>query len=283
MGGRGYGWYHYLAPFTNLLSLNSNIVVFTEENIGDLVHEYFHAQDFTDYKIVIHDLNTYRHSDNIYKLKEELGFIDEKGLIEGTPKAPRNRNHHICLSKTVFLAWSIKERLFETDDYYWVDGGLFHHGLVPYSLGGMEYMTVPEKNRMWPENENSISNPSFFEKLSKRTPKNLTFLGCDTLSNRSPAHVQFFNKKKITHIIGGLFGGKKNAVLEFCEKVETSVDCLFNNKVLSLEEEIYSGVFADSFSDQGYLSFTHWGHDKPDEPNYLHVPPGSDSFYKLFL
>jgi hypothetical protein len=283
IGGRGYSWDHYLAPFTNLLFLNSNIVVFTEKHTGEQLQEYFKIHDFTNYKIIIHDLNTYRHSNSIYNLKEKQGIIDKKGLIEGVPYIRNDRNHHICLSKTQFLDRTIKEGLFDTEYFYWVDGGLFHHGLIPYSLGGMELHTKPDETRLWPQNKSSISNPDFFPKLLKKTSKDLTFLGLDGWYHRPAELTNFFDKEKVTHIVGGLFGGRKKTVVEFCEKVNKVVDCLFDEDVLSLEEEVLSGVFVDNFSDQGYLPFNYWSHDEPDEPNHLGAPPGSDSFYKLFL
>lgn len=283
IGGRGYSWEYYLAPFSNLLFLNSNIVVYTDTVTKGQVEEFFELNSFTDYKIIVHDLNTYKYSDNIYTLKEALGIIDSNGFVEGEAPFRNDRNHHICLSKTEFLVRTIIEDFFESQYFYWVDGGLFHHGLIPESLGGMERRTIPDVSRLWPQNENSVCNPVFFPKLFKKTSKDLILLGLDDWCRRPSELTNFFEKEKVSHIIGGMFGGKKKAVLDFCKKVEITVDCLFEKNVLSLEEEILSGVFVDSFFDQGYLSFTHWGHDKPDEPNYLHVPPGSNSFYKLFL
>lgn len=283
IGGRGYGWQHYLAPFSNLLFLDSNIVVFTDEVIKEQVEEFFNLNSFTNYKIIVYDLNSYKHSDNIFRLKETLGVIDSNGLIEGVPYIRNDRNHHICLSKTQFLDRTIKEGLFDTGYYYWVDGGLFHHGLIPYSLGGMELLTKPDATRSWPQNKNSVSNPDFFPKLLKKTSKDLTFLGLDGWYHRPAELTNFFDKEKVTHIVGGLFGGRKKTVVDFCEKVNKVVDCLFDKDVLSLEEEVLSGVFVDNFFDQGYLPFDYWSHDKPDEPNYLGAPPGSNSFYKLFL
>lgn len=284
IGGRGYSWKYYLAPFTNLLSLDSNIVVFTDKVIKEQLEEFFNLNSFTNYKIIIHDLNSYKHSDSIYKLKESLGIIDSEGVVDRMyPNLRNSRNHHICLSKTEFLLRSIKEQFFNTEYFYWIDGGLFHDALIPQSLGGMELFTKPDRSRMWPENKSSVSSPTFFSNLVKKTSKDLTLLGIDNLYVRPFELKDFFEKEKITHIVGGLFGGRRKTVVGFCEKINKVIDCLFDKNILSLEEEVLSGVFADSFFEQSYLPFRCWGHDRPDEPSYLGVPPGSDSFYKLFL
>lgn len=284
IGGRGYSWEYYLAPFSNLLLLNSNIVVFTDTVIKEQVEEFFNLNNFTDYIVIVHDLNSYRHSDSIYKLKESLGIIDSTGVVDKIhPNLRNSRNHHICLSKTEFLLRSIKEQFFNTEYFYWVDGGLFHDALIPQSLGGMELCTIPDRSRMWPQNKSSVSSPALFNKLLEKTSKDLTLLGLDDLYVRPFELKDFFENEKITHIIGGLFGGRKETVVDFCEKVNKVIDCLFDKNILSLEEEVLSGVFADSFFEEGYLPFRYWGHDRPDEPSYLEVPLNSDSFYKLFL
>lgn len=283
IGGRGYGWEHYLAPFYNLTLLDANIILYTDEVLAKKAENFFESIKFKNYKIIVYDITEYRHSDLIFKIKEKEGTIDKKGLVEGLPYIRNDRNHHICLSKIVLILDSLKENYFNSETTFWIDGGLFHHGLIPESLGGMERLTVPDMKRLWPQNKNSVCNPTFFTKLIKKAEKDLVLLGIENYYGRPEHFNKVFKEKKIAHIVGGLFGGKNQTLKYFCEEFEKAVDCLFDNNILSLEEEVLSGVFADRFSDQGYLAFTHWSHDRPEEPNYLEAPPGSDSFYKLFL
>jgi len=272
-----------MPAFTNLLKLDTNIVVYTDESFEKQVRELFEEYSFTNYRIEIHDLLTYRYSDSIFRIKEEKGIIDENGLVEGLEYIRNDRNHHICLSKVEFLQKSISSKFFDSKYFYWIDGGLFHHGLIPFSMGGMEMLIFPDEKRMWPENKLAISNPTFFTKLRNKTEKDLTFLGLEGWYSRPQYLTEFFSNFKKAHIVGGLFGGEVDALLEFCKQFELKVDCLFANNVLSLEEDILSGVLFDHFTEQNYLPFKYWSHDKPEEPNYLGAPPGSDSFYKLFL
>jgi len=283
MGGRGYGFYHYLAPFTNLLNIGANIHVFTDPVIGEQLGNFFEEHNFEDYKIDIYDLNQYRHSDKIYRIKEELGIINNLGLADEVQYFRNDRNHHICLSKVDFLLKSIDTSNFNTKYTFWVDGGLFDHGLIPETLGGMERLRPPDEQRLWPNNTYAISNPDFFPKLINKTSHGLVLLGLANYHSRPLALNKFFKSDKVAHIVGGLFGGENSLLESFCKEFQGTVDCLFEDNLLYLEEEILSGVFADKFLDQGFLPFTHWSHDRPEEPNWLEAPPGSDSFYKLFL
>ena len=107
MGGRDYGWEHYLAPFCNLLQLNANIVLFTDETIGRKAEEFFELNEYRDYKILIYDLDSFKYSNIIYNLKEQEGIIDKNGLAFRIDPVVNDRNHHICLSKICLLS-SIK-------------------------------------------------------------------------------------------------------------------------------------------------------------------------------
>ena len=57
IGGRGYTWAHYAAPFENLLNLDANIVVYTHDPIENSIKEFFDSKNFTNYKLINYDLN----------------------------------------------------------------------------------------------------------------------------------------------------------------------------------------------------------------------------------
>jgi len=285
IGGRGYSWLHYVAPFTNLLNLDANIVVYTHDKVEQDIKNFFKDKQFTNYRIINYNLLKYKYSDIIFSLKEKLKIIDENGLTPGKSIISNDRNHHLCLSKIDFLLDSINNQYFNTKNYYWVDGGLFHHGLIPERFGGIERMTTPNSENYWPINKNSICNPNFFPKLDKKKTGDLLFLGLDNYHGRP----QILDKPnisknlKISHIIGGLFGGTPDKLKELSIKFNDVLLSILKEGYLTLEEEVLSIVYSDYFQTNTHLNFTHWGHDIPEERNYLEVPPGSNSFYKLFL
>lgn len=284
IGGRGYSWEDYIAPFENLLHLNCNIVVYTQDDLVGKIKNYFTEKSFDNYKVIPYSLDNYKHSEKVYELKQQLGIIDKDGLAKGRSLVDNDRNYHLCLSKPYFLSEAIENRYFDSDRYYWIDGGLFHHGLFPESLGGIERRTVPNPNNYWPLNRQSICNPLFFSKLEKKVKDELLFIGINNYYSRPAVFIEqgITGNEKLTHIIGGLFGGTEHKVLELCKKFHSKTTDIFTSNILTLEEEVLSIIYEESFQDQGYIKFTDWGHDMPNERNYLGVQPGANSFYKIF-
>ena len=284
IGGRGYSWEDYIAPFENLIHLGCNIVVYTQDTLVQVIQEYFIKKAFFNYKVVPYNLDNYKYSDKIYRLKENLKLIDKDGLLAGRSIVDNDRNYHLCLSKPYFLSEAIKNKYFDTEKYYWIDGGLFHHGLFPESLGGIERRTKVNLDNYWPVNKNSLCNPTFFNRLSKKVKDELLFIGVDNYYGRPISFIEkgLAGSEKPTHIVGGLFGGTERRVLDLCKKFDTKITEVFTSNILTLEEEVLSIIYEESFQDQGYIKFTDWGHDKPNERNYLGVKPGANSFYKIF-
>ena len=181
MGGRNYTFEFYEAPFKNLLNLNMNIVIFTHESEMNKIISFFERNNFVDYKIIDYDLNQYFLSDLIYSLKENKKIIDQNGLIKGNPHYINDRNTHLCLSKMDFLNIAISNQYFNSDNYYWIDAGLFHNGLIPISFGGQERYTKPIEQTFWPNNKKNICTPKLISHLNqKNNNQKLLFMGLTT-------------------------------------------------------------------------------------------------------
>lgn len=283
IGGRGYSFYHYAAPFKNLLNLDANLVVYSHSTMIPFILQFFKNNEFKDFKIIEYDLDNHKYSKDIYRLKEETGIIDKHGLKKDKSLVDNDRNTHLCLSKIDFLNDTIKNNYFKTENYYWIDGGLFHHGIFPESLGGMERFINVNQARFYPTDKNNICTPELLNTIQKKTKGNLTLLGFTRFHGSPRGFEKLYSEGKKIHIVGGLFGGKKEEVEDLIKKFNKVLDEVFKNNILTLEEEVLSCVYTEYLKEVECLKFTHWGHDKQNERNYLGVPPGSNSFYKLFL
>jgi len=283
MGGRGYSFEFYEAPFRNLLNLGCNIVVYTDETEHDKIKDFFDRYEFTDYKLIKYDLNNFILSDKIYELKVNDNIIDENGLISGLSYFSNDRNHHLCLQKPYFLQHTINNNIFESENYYWVDAGLFHHGLFPETYGGIEKFTRVNDKNYWPQLNDSVCNPTLFETLETKNSTGLIFMGIDNYYGASSWFNKYTNEFKLTHIIGGLFGGNKDLVLDLCSDFNSIINQILNDNHLTLEEEVLSLLFSRSYHYYDYLSFSTWYHDIPTDPNYFGMDSTAKSFYKLFL
>src|SRR5947207_2382402 len=71
MGGRNYNFEYYENPFRNHLSLGMNIIVFSHPSESKKIKSFFTRNNFIDYKIIEYELNEYKYSDTIYRIKEE--------------------------------------------------------------------------------------------------------------------------------------------------------------------------------------------------------------------
>lgn len=283
MGGRGYSFEFYEAPFRNFINLGCNIVVYTDETEYDKILNFFIKYDFTDYQIIKYDLNNYIHSEKIYELKIANKIIDNNGLTPGNSYLSNDRNHHLCLQKPYFLQHTINNQIFKSDNYYWVDAGLFHHGLFPETFGGIEKFTKVNENNYWPLLNNNICDPTLLNRLEKINSTNLILMGIDNYYAPTSWYKNYSINPKETHIIGGLFGGQKDIVLELCDDFDIIITKILSDNNLTLEEEVLSILFSKKYYSYNYLAFNTWYHDIPTDPNYFGVESTANSFYKIFL
>lgn len=283
MGGRAYTFEHYVAPFRNFLNLDCNIVVYSHESEIEKIDNFFKHYNFENYKILNFDLNNYKNSDKIYKLKEKEGLINEFGLMSDKMLMANDRNHHLCLLKPFFLKDAIENNFFESENYYWVDAGLFHHGIFPETHGGIERLTKVNEKNYWPNLKENICNPEMFNRLESKNNSGFIFMGIDQYYGPTHWFNLYTESNKITHIIGGLFGGKKEIVLELAKDFEEMSDKIIQDGILTLEEEVLSILFTEKYKKYNYIGFNNWYHDVPTVPNYFGVSSNAKSFYKIFI
>lgn len=280
MGGRGYTFEFYEAPFKNILNLGCNIVIYSHNSEKGKIINFMDKYQFSEYVIIDYDLDNFLYSDKIYELKENEELIDKYGLKNNKDYIANDRNHHLCLSKLNFLNMSIDNNYFNSKKYFWIDAGLFHHGIFPETFGGIEKYTKVNEINYFPEKLHSVCNPNLIDVLLKKNKAEYILMGLEGY----PASLWWFDvcdKPKKEHIIGGLFGGNIEFINSITTKFNTLMyNILYNNK-LTLEEEIFSII--NSNEQYNYLSFNTWYHDVPVDPNYFGIDTSAKSFYKLFL
>ena len=58
---------------------------------------------------------------------------------------------------------------------------------------------------------------------------------------------------------------------------------IFNENILTLEEEVLSMLYSISYNKYKHISFKTWYHDVPTVPNYFGTSTDSECFYKIFI
>lgn len=284
IGGRGYDINFYKAPFYNIIKLGLPVVIFTHEPQKDHIENFLTQVGAENYKIIVYDLETTDITNIVLLLKEKYGLIDEHGLAPHKSIMSNDRNHVLCLKKLHFLKYAIDNKLFEGKNYYWIDAGLFHHGLFPETFGGKEKLIGVHEEQYWPINEKNIFRPGLIESLVNKNQQNYIFImttgyyGMPVWWNTiSPA------VERKGHVVGGLFGGDVSITQKIYEEFTTRMYQLFEIEHLPLEEEILSLVFAEHYSTMIPFEFDIWYHDIPSDPCGMHMEENARCFYKIFI
>lgn len=85
-------------------------------------------------------------------------------------------------------------------------------------------------------------------------------------------------------MIGGLFGGRKDMVLKFCDEFEKKLDIILNDNVMYNEETIYTAIVNDNEGLFNPQYFNSWYH--VDSDLYHSWCKGLHKvreFYKIFI
>lgn len=259
LGGRVGRVHHYIHSLKTLLNLGSDFVIYTSPEDK----EYLESQiDFTRYssnvRVIIYDLFSHPNHD----------YFQEK--LNGTKS---DRCYEIMHNKT---SW-IKNHLSEDYEfYYWIDCGLSHGGLFPsrYRTGNSFYDFF----------SCSLFNPTMVENLNKVEDK-ITILYGDQdkhLLERRANHNFYHNIDSIEncHIVGGMFGGSKNKVSEFCGLSEQVLNEMISYGALDMEEALYTIIYQRNKDMFNKLQFTTWHHEESDMAQYNYE--NEIYFYRIF-
>ncbi len=282
IGGRGYNIRYYQAAFLNVMKLGLPVVIYTDKSETDNLVRFMEEHNITNYHLEIFDLTTVPFMDRILELKEQAGLIDKDGLVSGVSPVANDRNHTLCLYKPSFVKNAIDKNIFNGKNYYWVDAGVFHHGMFPPSMGGMEYYVAVDAQNYWPHLTTTLFRPGLVENLQKKAPNNFILLHALQGHGTPDWWTDVMNVPFKGWIVAGLFGGPKETFLEFYEYFETVRKKVLDLGRLALEEPIISAYYAELYNQDTPFKFETWYHDIPEERCGVSMDPGTKCFYKIF-
>lgn len=211
----------YLSYFSNILSLDCNMVIFIDENDYDIVATFRKKIDPELKNTVIKvqkfkDLEAYK---NFYtKCKDVMNgshFLKTR-MESHTPEMNIPEYNIINFNKVSFLEESILSNDFNSDYFMWIDAG-FYHNRFPKEYLFKEY---PNKQKITSLNDNKIHFLALSEKIE--------------LSSYLDPRVS---------IAGSMFAGKKMPLLEFKKLCFETIDDFLNDSVINDDQAIYSYVY----------------------------------------
>lgn len=269
LGGRPNRHGHYRWSLLSILKMNNaDFICYTsDEEFDDLVNFFYVENNISEEKLQIVKFNLFNNefSEIINKYKD----------VEGIKRGDR------CIEiQYMKFIWFLSED--KTYDYYfWIDAGLSHCGLIPnkhLSLSG------PHNQGYY---ESSLFNNLFLNNLIKNTGDKFTLIGKENDRNFwsgtvNPIHFIEYNRS--IHIIGGMFGGRKELweiivelFKDYVYKVTEHDNRLYHEEdIMTLMFRNHPELFYDYY-------FETWWHDDEriagtDMPEHV---KNNRSFYKI--
>jgi hypothetical protein len=268
-GGRPSRGNHYRWSLLSLLKMtDSDFVCYTSDEEFDNLYNFFHTQNGISedkLKLVKYNLSNHYFLDLFKKYKD----------IDGARKGDR------CIEiQYMKFIWFLSEDM-SYDYYFWIDAGLSHCGLIPN-----KYLASTGINNSQ-YYESPLFNNNFLINLVKNTEDKFTIIGKENDRNYwsgtvNPKH--FFNYNRSYHIIGGLFGGKKelwDIILELFKKYVYQVT--EEDGRLYHEEDIMTLIYRNHEDMFKMYQFDTWWHENERIAglDMLEHIKNNKSFYKV--
>lgn len=272
LGGRPSRQNHYRWSLLSLLKMsNADFVCFTSEEEYSDLSNFFYKENNIDTKKLI--LKVFNLQENKYK-----DLIKKYKNIELTKKGDR------CVEiQYMKFAWTYSEinsgSLY--DYYFWIDAGLSHCGLVP-----SRYLSLTGPNNRG-YYESSIFNNKLLDNLVLNTENKFTMIGKENQRNYwsgtvNPKHFSKYNNS--IHIIGGLFGGKREIWLKVIPLFESYLTKVTESDGRLYHEEDVMTLLYRNHEELCYrYHFDTWWHEEEkitgiDINEHLKI---NKSFYKI--
>ncbi len=270
-GGRINRTWHYKWGLLSLLKMdNAKFVCYTSgSEINDLENFFFEENGVNKntLEIRIFELNNTKCKDLIdtYKNLEEVKKSD--------------RCFEIQYMKFYWLLDEANNNL--SQNYYWIDSGLSHCGLIPSKYLSL---TGPHGRGYY---ESSLFNNTFLNNLVEYCEDKFLVIAKENSKNYWSGTVNpkyYTNYDSSLHIIGGLFGGNPNVVKKICsELIKSFYEVTEGEKIIYHEENILSLTFRNLQSDFKYLQFDTWWHEEEriSGLDMIEHTKNNKSFYKI--
>jgi len=269
LGGRPNRHGHYRWSLLSLLKMSdADFICYTsDEEFEDLERFFYEENNISREKlqIVKFNLSNNEFSEIINKYKD----------VEGIKRGDR------CIEiQYMKFIWFLSEDK-SYDYYFWIDAGLSHCGLLPnkhLSLSG------PHNRGYY---ESPLFNNEFLKNLIKNTGDKFTLIGKENDRNFwsgtvNPKH--FTNYNRTIHIIGGMFGGRKEL---WDPIVQLFKDYVYqvseHDKRLYHEEDIMTLMFRNHPELFYDYYFETWWHDdeRISGTDMVEHIKNNKSFYKI--
>jgi len=225
----------YLWWMKNTLSLNTNIVIFTEQKFIEKITEYRKEFDPNLEKTIIiekplEELEAYEKY--FSKLSDLMGSDDFKNKIQTlVPEATKPLYNIVMLNKFFFLKAVKDQKYFDNDLLIWADAGGLRENIDFY------------KNNSWPS----------IEKINNLNGK-ITFFSHS--NNINVTHNEYHSLSQIRYIQGTAFLVPSDKINLLTDRICSTIDECISNGYIGSDEKILDITYCKNPDDYNLIQCT---------------------------
>jgi hypothetical protein len=268
LGGRPNRGSHYRYSLLSLLKMtDADFLCYTSDREIESLKEFFYSQNNiseNQLKFQIFDLENCKFKD----------LINSRKNVEDIKRGDRC----IEIQYSKFSWWWNEDKSY--DNYYWVDAGLSHCGLIPLKYLDEQHHSM---RRFY---ESRLFNNDFLKNVIEDTGDKFLLFGKENDRNYWSGTVDpkwYVNYDRSIHVIGGMFGGHRdkwdNIVTTFENYVQS---VLGNDNGLPHEEQIMTLMY---FNHQDLFYRKHfdiwWCRDNAPQGTSDELFKNNKSFFKI--
>lgn len=269
LGGRPHPKNKYFYGMESALKMESPYVIFVWPHKIEETEQYFInflGKEEFEKKIKVIGFDLY---------KTEFRELIKKEKENGSgQRISGDRCPDLFICKYLMLKQVAQENYFNTDSFFWIDAGLSSSALFPD-----KYLDLEARERRW--SSCSLFTPKVPKNLYSKLDDRILLLKNNSVGYYfAPEQINFGDK--VYFIIGGLFGGKKESVISFCDQVVDAFYFYVNEeKMLYMEEELMTLIYSKNTENFNVLEFDTWHHENSGDWVQEFII-GKKNFYKLF-
>lgn len=269
-GGRPNPYNKYLYGIESALKMGSPYIIYTwEKNVKELQDYYSKCLGEDEFnkrvKILPYDL----YDTPIRKIIKKEKLKPQNQDLAG------DRSFDVMLGKFIMLKEAINSNYFESDNFFWIDAGLSHQALFPN-----KYLDNSQPEKMW--TECTLFTPQVPITLNKLCEEKIVLIKNNSIGYWfNPNHLP--NSEGVHwYIIAGIFGGEKNMMQIYCDKILSSfIRHIEDYSMMYYEECIMTIEYAFNKNDYTLLEFECWHHEDSGEWVQDAIK-NLKNFYKIF-
>ena len=194
---------HYLETFEKLLKLDFNMCIFVPKELEKFVNERRKPQNTKIYFKELSDIEKIVPNFNkIQSIRINKNWSSQASWLENSPQSKLKYYNPVVMSKFMFLDQACKDNPFDTEYFFWLDGGIIN-------TVGAEQLESLSKIQMFME---EIDDKFLFLKFPYTSDNEVHGFNAKKLA-------QFCGVEKTEYVCrGGFFGGHKNDINNFTER-----------------------------------------------------------------